>query len=194
MQSLTRRTACSFTGTWEQQEDGGQAGAQLYAPSRLPVSASSHAPLLCGDGREEYAGVGALGGDMGELVLGLTALESARGASMPKLTASDVRDVVFARLAVSGGEHKHAHAHTHTRTRTHACAQDGSLPPMSLCTDETALAKWAASAGVESVRQASGLSTMEAARVLQTAVQPSSVSHARGGIRRRWPAHTRPCT
>ena len=73
-----------YTGIWDMHiatqavSSGGVAQGQLYAPSRLPFVAVGKHFFADVDGRIDFAAMGTPGGDMGEFILGLCALEAAR--------------------------------------------------------------------------------------------------------------------
>ena len=67
-----------FTGLWDVHVDSKIVQGQLYAPSRLPMSVSGEHFFSDIDGRSDYALMGTPGGDAGEFVLAMCALEKAR--------------------------------------------------------------------------------------------------------------------
>jgi hypothetical protein len=83
-----------YTGIWDMHiaaqaaSSGGVAQGQLYAPSRLPFVAVGKHFFADVDGRINFAAMGTPGGDMGEFILGLCALEAARVESVAE---GDVR-------------------------------------------------------------------------------------------------------
>ena len=67
-----------FTGLWDVHIDSRVVQGQLYAPARLPMAISGEHFFSDIDGRSDYAIMGTPGGDAGEFVLAMCAVEKAR--------------------------------------------------------------------------------------------------------------------
>ena len=92
-----------FTGLWDVHIDSKIVQGQLYAPARLPMAISGAHFFSDIDGRSNYAVMGTPGGDTGEFILALCAMDHARDdlnrhKTQPgkKLTLPDVRNLLAA--------------------------------------------------------------------------------------------------
>jgi len=145
-----------FASLWELHSDDGLFEGQLYAPGRVPLAQPTVHFLTCMDGRVGFASLGAPGGDLGQFVLAVQALELVRGPGPGLLTPTDVRSLLREYLA------RHVGGFGTSGQRR-----------FSMCADRTTLGRWAAAAGVEDpLRPASA---EEVAALLETATDPNHV-------------------
>ena len=106
-----------FTGLWDLHKDAKIAQGQLYAPSRLPFAEIGGHFFIDLDGRSNFAGMSTPGGDAGEFVLALCALEKAREEAVGTkrvelLTLVDVRSLFRAWLHKTAEKRKYFYMQT----------------------------------------------------------------------------------
>lgn len=91
-----------YTGVWDVQGDNEKAQVQLYAPSRLPFAKLGRHFFADLDGRYTFAAMMTAGGDMGEFVGAMCALEKTRHDGTRLLSLPDVKSLFQGWLQVSG--------------------------------------------------------------------------------------------
>ena len=95
-----------YTGIWDVHADNKFVQAQLYAPSRLPYVKSGEHFFADLDGRYTFAAMATPGGDMGEFIGAMCALEKTRHKGTRLLTLSDVRNLFHSFLKTYGEERR----------------------------------------------------------------------------------------